>query len=168
MLPTHIVRIQEPGDSESRGEDGMVYPPQQSSVRHRTTYDKNTRTSLQSTLFGKRGVTSLTIQAQTPYSGKDEGDRRLEKDSYVDIASKRGASPSRWNTLEFYFYAFVFATVVPWMCWVPISLSQGEKKIEVHLGKRKTADLNSPQNQAEITCIIPHTSKLVGCLAGRG
>lgn len=32
--------------------------------------------------------------------------------------------PSRWNTLEFYFYYFVFITVIPYMFWITYDVSR--------------------------------------------
>ena len=33
--------------------------------------------------------------------------------------------PPRWNTLEFWFYGFVFVTVVPMMVWCAYDVSRG-------------------------------------------
>ncbi len=32
--------------------------------------------------------------------------------------------PSLWNTTEFYVYYFLFVTIVPWMCYVPYTVSK--------------------------------------------
>lgn len=34
------------------------------------------------------------------------------------------AQPSKWNTLEFYFYYFVFITIVPYMFWIAYDVSR--------------------------------------------
>jgi hypothetical protein len=34
------------------------------------------------------------------------------------------AQPSKWNTVEFYFYYFVFLTIVPYMFWVAYDVSR--------------------------------------------
>ncbi|KAF8838855.1 MBOAT-domain-containing protein [Paxillus ammoniavirescens] len=56
-----------------------------------------------------RGITSLTVDV--PNSNKT---RR------IDVGPR---SPTRWRTSEFLFYYLVVAVVVPFMVWVPITLS---------------------------------------------
>jgi hypothetical protein len=34
------------------------------------------------------------------------------------------AQPSKWRTPEFYFYYFCFITIVPYMFWVPYTVSR--------------------------------------------
>ena len=34
------------------------------------------------------------------------------------------AQPSKWNTPEFYFYYFVFLTIVPYMFWIAYDVSR--------------------------------------------
>lgn len=36
------------------------------------------------------------------------------------------AQPSKWKTPEFYFYYFIFLTIVPYMFWVPYTVSRRE------------------------------------------
>jgi len=56
----------------------------------------------------RRGITRLTVDVPAP-SRPGTG---------------LNVKPSRWNTPEFYLYYFVFLLAVPWMVWVPVSLSQ--------------------------------------------
>ena len=49
------------------------------------------------------GITSLTVDVPTPYH--------------------HSKSPPRWRTPEFFVYYVFFVVVVPWMAWVPVSLS---------------------------------------------
>lgn len=55
------------------------------------------------------GITKLTVDIPSSYRPPPE-----------NVASRY---PSRWRTPEFYFYAVVFAVVVPIMFWIPMSLS---------------------------------------------
>jgi hypothetical protein len=56
-----------------------------------------------------RGITSLTVDI--PNSNKTQR---------IDVGPR---SPPRWRTPEFLFYYLVVAVVVPFMVWVPITLS---------------------------------------------
>lgn len=60
--------------------------------------------------------TRLTVSSNT--TTRNGKDARAQ-----EIAS--GAQPSRWNTPEFYFYYFVFITVIPMMFKTVIDVSQG-------------------------------------------
>ncbi|RAL67864.1 hypothetical protein DID88_008590 [Monilinia fructigena] len=40
------------------------------------------------------------------------------------VMAKPVAQPSRWNTPEFYFYYFIFLTVVPYMFWIAYDVSR--------------------------------------------
>jgi protein-cysteine N-palmitoyltransferase HHAT len=42
----------------------------------------------------------------------------------LDSNGRPIAQPSKWNTPEFYFYYFVFLTIVPYMFWVAYDVSQ--------------------------------------------
>lgn len=41
---------------------------------------------------------------------------------------RQDVHPSRWNTLEYFFYYFVFLTIVPLMFYVPYSISKGKSR----------------------------------------
>jgi protein-cysteine N-palmitoyltransferase HHAT len=56
----------------------------------------------------RKGITRLTVDVPAPRNRSSE------------------SKPARWNTAEFYLYYVLFIVTVPWMIWVPISLSQGE------------------------------------------
>jgi hypothetical protein len=138
MLPTHVVQVQSSeeakggGDSGSSSSSGMAYPPKR--VQVETTNNeisKSGSSALQSRICGPRGVTSLTVLTQTPI--KNEGDiASLRGNGEANgMANKPSASPSRWNTLEFYCYALVFIVAVPYMCRVPMRLSQGRLHLPV-------------------------------------
>ncbi|UZJ52944.1 hypothetical protein CBS101457_002264 [Exobasidium rhododendri] len=129
MLPTHIVRVEQTSESAHQGEDGgMVYSPRRQEFHDLASRRGRRIPSLQSKVFGERGVTSFTVQAQTPYDKRNDADNHIFDDSTANDTARKGTSPSRWNTLEFYFYAVVFAIAVPWMCWVPIRLSLESSK----------------------------------------
>jgi hypothetical protein len=55
----------------------------------------------------RHGVTRLTVDVPAQHRGSEE------------------PKASRWKTPEFLFYYIVFVLVLPWMIWVPISLSKG-------------------------------------------
>jgi hypothetical protein len=42
----------------------------------------------------------------------------------LDSNGRPIAQPSKWNTPEFYFYYFVFVTIVPYMFWVAYDVSR--------------------------------------------
>lgn len=126
MLPTHIVRVQDnstAADISCEG-DMSAYPP----LHGRESTNGNAvkrKTSVQSRLCGSRGVTAFTIQVQTPY--KDSAEAFISPNKpQASTSPLTGARKSRWNTWEFYFYALVFAIAVPYMCWVPMRLSESE------------------------------------------
>jgi protein-cysteine N-palmitoyltransferase HHAT len=62
--------------------------------------------------------TRLTVSSSTSIKSSQQRDARAQQ-----IAAD--AQPSRWNTPEFYFYYFVFLTVVPMMFKTVIDVSQG-------------------------------------------
>jgi protein-cysteine N-palmitoyltransferase HHAT len=44
----------------------------------------------------------------------------------TDSNGRPKAQPSKWNTLEFYFYYFIFIITVPYMFWVAYDVSRRE------------------------------------------
>lgn len=61
-------------------------------------------------------------------------DARLVPESEEKInQTKRKAPPSRWNTMEFYFYYVVFIVCVPLMFWGAMSGSNGENSNSFYL-----------------------------------
>jgi hypothetical protein len=50
----------------------------------------------------------------------------------TDYSGRPIAQPSKWNTPEFYFYYFVFITVVPYMFWVAYDVSRRQYKDAIH------------------------------------
>lgn len=73
--------------------------------------------------------TAISDSTRDPTAGKDA---RAQ-----EIASR--AQPSKWNTPEFYFYYFVFITVVPMMFKTVIDVSQPD-----HPAYKNYVDLLSP------------------------
>lgn len=63
--------------------------------------------------------TRLTTSSKTPANPSGEVPDSKEK---RDVASQ--ARPSLWNTPEYYFYYFIFITIVPLMFYVPYSVSK--------------------------------------------
>lgn len=60
--------------------------------------------------------TRFTTSSKTPSKVANEDSvRKVTKDGNTSNELPPGASPSRWNTKEFYFYALVFIVVVPLM-----------------------------------------------------
>lgn len=67
-----------------------------------------------------RFTTSSTTSYKTVIDTRgEEGVRDAQKEK---IASR--ASPSKWNTLEFYLYLAVVFTCIPLMVWVPYTVSR--------------------------------------------
>lgn len=82
--------------------------------------------------------TSLQDSQQQPSPASSTRDPTAGKDARAqEIASK--AQPSKWNTPEFYFYYFVFITVVPMMFKTVIDVSQAD-----HPSYATYVDLLSP------------------------
>jgi len=75
-----------------------------------------------------RGITSLTIDVPSSYHPTDEP-RPL----------------SRWKTPEFLLYYFVFTVTVPWMIWVPVSLSLSEH-IRFTIPASEKPDSHAPES----------------------
>lgn len=80
--------------------------------------------------------TRFTNSSRTPY--QDVVDSRFENASYnarrddsvpgaggkTDYSGRPVAQPSKWRTPEFYFYYFVFLTIVPYMFWIAYDVSR--------------------------------------------
>lgn len=124
MLPTHQAQVQ----SSTGNGSGMVYPPIGPFFATSNGTGKS-HTTLQSRICGPRGVTSFTIQTQTPIKSQVETTSNRTNGEANGSAIKPAASPSRWNTWEFYVYALVFLFAVPYMCWVPVQLSRGRIRL---------------------------------------
>lgn len=79
--------------------------------------------------------TRFTTSASTPHKAvaavrADSARSNPKKDGSARGSSTRVDSgvmqPSRWNTLEFYFYYFVFITCIPYMFWIAYDVSRRE------------------------------------------
>ncbi|EEA28105.1 hypothetical protein EYB26_001378 [Talaromyces marneffei] len=82
--------------------------------------------------------TRLTTSSTAPTKAANSDSTRDGKDARAqEIASR--AQPSRWNTPEFYFYYFVFITVIPMMFKTVIDVSQPD-----HPAYATYVDLLSP------------------------
>lgn len=78
--------------------------------------------------------TRFTSSSATPYKEIIEGRReaalltRDDSNGGVGVKTDRSgrpiAQPSKWRTPEFYFYYFVFLTIVPYMFWVAYDVSR--------------------------------------------
>ncbi|CAG8978149.1 hypothetical protein HYALB_00012011 [Hymenoscyphus albidus] len=79
-----------------------------------------------------RFTTSATTSYKTVIDSRADpatsGSKRDDSIPGIGVKTdRRGrpvAQPSRWNTLEFYFYYFVFLTVVPYMFWIAYDVSR--------------------------------------------
>lgn len=54
-------------------------------------------------------------------SKKDDSTRRPPVGTDSNLVE-----PSKWNTPEFYFYYFIFITVIPYMFWIAYDVSRRE------------------------------------------
>ena len=69
--------------------------------------------------------TRFTTSSATPLKSVDDTSATKAKEDTNQRASlPRGATPSRWNTWEFYFYGLVFVICVPQMYWAVWEVSQ--------------------------------------------
>lgn len=80
--------------------------------------------------------TRFTSSSSTPYRAiidarNESPDAHSKRDDSVpgagvktDYSGRPIAQPSKWKTPEFYFYYFVFITVVPYMFWVAYDVSR--------------------------------------------
>jgi hypothetical protein len=80
--------------------------------------------------------TRFTTSSTTPYKSTIDGradytKSKLSQDNALqgvsiklDSHGQPRAQPSKWTTPEFYFYYFVFLTVVPYMFWVVYDVSK--------------------------------------------
>lgn len=68
--------------------------------------------------------TRFTSSSSVPYKTVIEGraDPIAQREATAKAQSR--ASPSKWNTPEFYLYYVVFIIAVPYMFWVPYSVSR--------------------------------------------
>jgi hypothetical protein len=65
------------------------------------------------------------VNAQTdPTYSKSSQDLPQGEPVKLDSNGRPIAQPSKWNTPEFYFYYFVFLTIVPYMFWVAYDVSR--------------------------------------------
>lgn len=82
--------------------------------------------------------TRFTSSSATPYkavidaradpatSGSKRDDSIPGVGVRTDHSGRPIAQPSKWKTPEFYFYYFVFITVVPYMFWIAYDVSRRE------------------------------------------
>lgn len=79
--------------------------------------------------------TRFTSSSAAPYKtvvdARSDPSSKIKRDDSVpgvgvktDHSGRPIAQPSKWNTPEFYFYYFVFLTVVPYMFWVAFDVSR--------------------------------------------
>ncbi|KAK2625474.1 hypothetical protein QTJ16_004786 [Diplocarpon rosae] len=79
--------------------------------------------------------TRFTSSSSTPYrtvvDARSHPDHKAKRDDSApgvgvrtDNSGRPIAQPSKWNTPEFYFYYFVFLTIVPSMFWVAFDVSR--------------------------------------------
>jgi hypothetical protein len=76
--------------------------------------------------------TRFTNSSTVPYKpARDPADPRPSPDATpptvpikFDSNGQPIAQPSKWGTPEFYFYYFVFITIVPYMFWIPYDVSR--------------------------------------------
>jgi hypothetical protein len=77
-----------------------------------------------------RFTTSSTASYQSVIATRDEVSASKRDDSVPGLGVKTDrhgrpiAQPSRWGTVEFYFYYVVFLVVVPYMFWIAYDVSR--------------------------------------------
>ncbi len=69
--------------------------------------------------------TRFTTPSSVPYNARSTASADERKDKRDDgRQATTPTSPSRWDTLEFYFYYLVFLVAVPYMFWVAYDVSR--------------------------------------------
>ena len=110
--------------------------------------------------------TRFTTSARTPVKVADADPAQATKpqDDKTSAPSPAGASPSRWRTPEFYFYALVFIVVVPQMFKAVVDVSQREYRPRAveRLQAFLHADTDKLQLRIRITPNSPTVSRLGG------
>lgn len=72
--------------------------------------------------------TRFSVSSRTPPKVDDsEPVKPGQKDVKSTTSLPAGASPSKWNTAEFYLYGLVFVVCVPQMYWAVVQVSQREQ-----------------------------------------
>lgn len=66
----------------------------------------------------------FTVSSTTPLKATGDARPPTSKDARANAIAS-GSSPSKWRTPEFYFYYFIFITVVPMMFKTVVDVSQG-------------------------------------------
>lgn len=69
-----------------------------------------------------RFVTSSSVPYQTVVDARRDGDDGKARATGSTITG----SPSKWRTPEFYFYYVIFVLAVPYMFWIPYTVSRGK------------------------------------------
>lgn len=82
--------------------------------------------------WSERAITALTLQTPTSTAAGREPSTK----------------PSRWRTTEFLVYAVIAAVVIPYMAYVPMSLSQSMSFRDVAVESRVDLGLNSLASQS--------------------
>ena len=78
------------------------------------------------TRFSSSAKEPVSDTARKTANGAATSSSKSAQSSSEKRDSRRSvAQPSRWNTLEYYFYYLVFIAVVPWMFIVPYDVSKG-------------------------------------------
>lgn len=84
----------------------------------------DTRFIISSTAPPKQALNELRLDPTRP-SPQQDGQAQVRLSNGKPTKSVEGAQPSRWRTLEFYIYYFVFITAVPFMFKVVYDVSKG-------------------------------------------
>lgn len=82
--------------------------------------------------------TRFTTPSSVPYKAAVADARGSGADKRGDSSSSRTtpdkrAEPSKWGTVEFWFYYLVFLTVVPYMFWIAYDVSRRGFPLFFHL-----------------------------------
>ena len=70
--------------------------------------------------------TRFTTYSSVPYQTVVDARSDPATSNETPSKAQSRAEPSKWKTPEFYFYYLVFLVAVPYMFWVPYSVSRRE------------------------------------------
>ncbi|KAK0534500.1 glycerol transporter [Tilletia horrida] len=100
----------------------MLLPSHAEHTRPHGAGQERAERSMTASLLGDRGLASLTVDEHEISRGANTG-------AGAGAGARAGtggprARPSRWGTTEFKVYFFAAVVLIPYMVWVPISISQ--------------------------------------------
>ena len=122
---------------------------------------------------------TYTLPIYSPTTNNQQNTPKPHKMNLVDLTASTSVvasekpptrnappvNPPRWRTTEFYIYYAVAIVVIPIMCWIPMSVSSGERS------RQRFHDLSlitsTVQRRIQTIRFIRTGCRRVGCLDGR-